>query len=130
MKTLRNIYFAIFDCHLTYSCVIRLIIIRKKALRIMNFKDQLFHSSSFFSENNILKFGDKITSENILSVDQSINGQGSPIFRSNHPEVFLEKGILKICSKFTEHPCRSVISIKLLCKYFQEICIDTKLAGL
>ena len=33
-------------------------------------------------------------------------------FRSSHPEVLLEKGVLKICSKFTwEHPCRSVISI-------------------
>ena len=28
----------------------------------------------------------------------------------------LRKGILKICSKFTgEHPCRSVISMNLLC---------------
>ena len=40
-----------------------------------------------------------------------------PIFsfgRSSHPEVFLEKGVLKICSKFTgEHPCGSVISIQL-----------------
>ena len=36
------------------------------------------------------------------------------VYRSSHPEVFLVKGILKICSKFTkEHPCRSVISIKL-----------------
>ena len=32
--------------------------------------------------------------------------------RSSRPEVFLEKGVLKICSKFTgEHPCRSAISI-------------------
>ena len=32
--------------------------------------------------------------------------------RSSHPEVFLGKGVLKICSKFIgEHPCRSVISI-------------------
>ena len=38
-------------------------------------------------------------------------------YRSSHPEVLLEKGALKICSKFTEeHPCRSVTSIKLLCK--------------
>ena len=37
------------------------------------------------------------------------------IDRSSHPEVFLRKGVLKICSKFTgEHPCQSVISIKLL----------------
>ena len=28
------------------------------------------------------------------------------IYRSSHPEVFLRKGALKICSKFTgEHPC-------------------------
>ena len=68
MKTLRNIYFAIFDSHLSYSCIVwaqnintvrRLIILQKKALPIMNFKDQLFHSSPLFSSNNILKFGDK-----------------------------------------------------------------------
>ena len=35
---------------------------------------------------------------------------------SSRPEVFLTKGVLKICIKFTgEHPCRSVTSIKLLC---------------
>ena len=36
--------------------------------------------------------------------------------RSSHPEVFLGKVVLKICSKVTgEHQCRSAISIKLLC---------------
>ena len=36
-------------------------------------------------------------------------------FISSCPEVFLRKGVLKICSKFTgERPSRSVISIKLL----------------
>ena len=40
------------------------------------------------------------------------------LYRSNSLEVFLGKGVLKICSKFTgEHPCRSVISIKLLCNF-------------
>ena len=35
--------------------------------------------------------------------------------RSSHPEVFLVKGVLKKCIEFTgEHPCRNVISIKLL----------------
>ena len=34
--------------------------------------------------------------------------------------VFLEKGILKICRKVEgECPCRSVISIKLLCNFFE-----------
>ena len=38
-----------------------------------------------------------------------------------HPEVFLRKDVLKICSKSTrEHPCWSTISIKLLwnCCFF------------
>ena len=36
------------------------------------------------------------------------------IYRNSHPEVFLKKGVLKICSKFTgEHPCQSVLSIEL-----------------
>ena len=40
--------------------------------------------------------------------------------RSSPPEVFLGKDVLKICSKFTgEHPCRSVISIKLLCNFIE-----------
>ena len=52
----------------------------------------------------------------IVSLHKS--NTGGTIFlqsvRSRHPEVFFEKGVLKICSKFTgEHPCRSVISIKL-----------------
>ena len=36
------------------------------------------------------------------------------ISRGSRPEMFLAKGVLKICSKFREeHPCRSAISIKL-----------------
>ena len=41
----------------------------------MNFKDQLFHSSLLFSENSFLKFIDKITLENVLFVNKSINRQ-------------------------------------------------------
>ena len=42
------------------------------------------------------------------------------IFRSSRPQVFLVKVVLKICSKFTgEHPFQSVISIKLLCNFFE-----------
>ena len=45
---------------------------------------------------------------------------GHMIYRSSHSEVFLGKGVLKICSKFTgEHPCRSAISIKLLCNFIE-----------
>ena len=40
--------------------------------------------------------------------------------RSSHPEVFLGNGILNICNKFSvEHPCRSVISIKVLSNFIE-----------
>ena len=39
--------------------------------------------------------------------------------RSSPPELFSWKGVLKICSKFTEHPCRSVFSKKLLCNFIE-----------
>ena len=41
------------------------------------------------------------------------------IFRSSRPEVFSGKNVLKICNKFAgEHPCRSVISVKLQSIFF------------
>ena len=40
--------------------------------------------------------------------------------RSSRPELFLRKGVLKICSKFTgKYPCRSVISMKLQSNYIE-----------
>ena len=45
----------------------------------------------------------------IYNLEMSFNG-------SILPELFLRKGILKICINFTgEHPCRNAISIKVLC---------------
>ena len=44
----------------------------------------------------------------------------SDIQRSSCPEVFLGKGVLKICSKFTgEHTCRSVILIKFQSSFIE-----------
>ena len=41
-------------------------------------------------------------------------------FRGSSPEMFLVKGVVKIWSKFTgEHPCRSVISIKLQSNFIE-----------
>ena len=40
--------------------------------------------------------------------------------KSSPSEVFLRKCVLKICQKFTgEHPCRSTISINLLCNFME-----------
>ena len=42
------------------------------------------------------------------------------LFRRNHPDLLLRKGVLKICSKFTgEHPCRNVISIELQTSFIE-----------
>ena len=44
------------------------------------------------------------------------------IHRSSPPGVFLGKGVLKICSKFTgEQTCRNAISVKLAASDFKEI---------
>ena len=56
----------------------------------------------------------------ILSVVSTRSQILLPNYRSSRPEVFLRKGVLKICSKFTgEHPCRSLISIKLLSNFIE-----------
>ena len=40
--------------------------------------------------------------------------------RSSRPEVFLGKGVRKMCTKLTgEYPSRTVISIKLLCNFIK-----------
>ena len=62
-------------------------------------------SSSVSKIENSLKNSEKYFTKNYPCIK----------YRSSYPEVFLRKGVLKICSNFTgEHPCRSAISIKLL----------------
>ena len=88
-KILRSIYFAIFESHLNYSSIVwaqnpgsikRLIILQKKALRIINFKPRNCHTSPLFKENVILKLIDKVHLENILFVNKCINNLLPPIF--------------------------------------------------
>ena len=62
---------------------------------------------------NISRKMKKFLLELMTQLTQSIGGAllGN---RSSRPEVFLGKGVLKICNKFTgEQSCRSVISVKL-----------------
>ena len=63
--SLRTIYFAIFDSHINYVNLIwgqnlhslsRIIILQKKALRIMNFQSRDSRSSPLFRSNHILKY--------------------------------------------------------------------------
>ena len=88
---LRTIYFAIFDSHINYANLIwgqnlhpvnRIVILRKKASRIMNFQSIDSHSSPLFKSNHILKLQDKIIIENILFINKSFNNLLPPIFKS------------------------------------------------
>ena len=87
-KILRSIYFAIFDPYLSYCCLFwaqnfstiqRIVILQKKAIRIINFQPRNFHTSPLFKQNSILKFKDKICLENILFVSKSLNSLSSSI---------------------------------------------------
>ena len=50
----------------------------------------------------------------------------SPTFRSNHPEVFCEKGVLRNFGKFTgKHLCQNLFLIKLQACEFSEISKNT-----
>ena len=73
-KILRYIYFAIFESNLNYcspvwdqnyNAINRLVILQKKAHRIMNFQPRNSHNSPLFRKTSILKFKDKISIENI-----------------------------------------------------------------
>ena len=81
LKILTSIYFAIFDSYLSYFCLIwtqnhviiqRIVILQKKAVRIINFQPRNSHTSPLFKQNFILKFQDKICLENILFVSKSL----------------------------------------------------------
>ena len=67
---LRTIYFAIFESHLNYCCLVwsqncnaikRLVILQEKPFRIINFQPCNSHSGPRFKRSFILKFSDKVT---------------------------------------------------------------------
>ena len=82
-ETLRNIYFAIFHSILTYGAQIwgqtinknikRVILIQKKALRIINFADFNAPTSKLFSDSKLVKFKDHVTMQNFLLTHDFIN---------------------------------------------------------
>ena len=91
LKILRSIYFAIFDSYLSYCCLVwaqnystiqRIIILQKKAIRIINFQPRRFHTSPLFKQNSILKFQDKICLENILFISKTLNNLSPSVFNT------------------------------------------------
>ena len=91
LKILKSIYFAIFDSYLSYGCLVwaqnrstiqRILILQKKAVRIINFQPRISHTSPLFKLNFILKFQDKIYLENVLFVSKSLNNLTPSVFRT------------------------------------------------
>ena len=87
LKILKSIYFAIFDFYLSYSCLAeaqnrstiqRILILQKKAVRIINFQPRNSHTSPLFKQNFIIKFQDKICLENVLFVSKSLINNLTP----------------------------------------------------
>ena len=79
IKTLKTIYYTIFDSHINYANVIwaqnsnavnRLSVLQKTALRIISFQPRDCYSSPLFKKQNLLKFEDKIQLENVLLVSK------------------------------------------------------------
>ena len=72
---IQTLYFAIFNSHINYLNLIwgqnlyplsRIIILKKKALKIMNFQSRDSQSNLLFRSSHILKLEDKRLIENIL----------------------------------------------------------------
>ena len=62
----------------------------------------------------------KVSKKDTAAMDQLRGKVTIQLSRSSPSELFLGKGFLKICRKFTgEHPCRSAISVKLLCNFIK-----------
>ena len=83
LKSLLNIYHAIFASHIRYGCQIwglcdnttthRILTLQKTALRLITFSEPRSPSSPIFSELGILKFFDQVEVLNILLVHQHLN---------------------------------------------------------
>ena len=78
---LKSIYYALFESHINYACIIwgqnistlnRLYILQKKALKIINFKERNAHCSPLFHYSKIIKIADKIKTENCLFLYKQI----------------------------------------------------------
>ena len=87
------------------------ICLKKTAPKIANFSWKRQLRSPIFSKVAILQSAASSKVDFVAGFSRN---------RNSCPEVFIKKGVLKICSKFTgEHPCRSAISIKLQSNFIE-----------
>ena len=82
IKILKSIYYTIFDCHLNYAntawgqnrySMNQLVILQRKALRIISFECRNANSNPLFFRHEIIKLPDKIIMKNCLFISKPIN---------------------------------------------------------
>ena len=89
VKTLKTIYYTVFDSHINYANVIwaqnsnavnRVSVLQKQALKIISFQPRDCYLIPMFKKQNLPKFEDKIQLENVLLVSKYFNNILSSIF--------------------------------------------------
>ena len=92
-KILRFINSAILDSYLFYcsltlallsncSNIQQILILQKKAVKIINFQPKNSHTRTIFKQSSILNVHDKICLENILFVSKSLNNLSPSVFNT------------------------------------------------
>ena len=90
IKTLRPVYYAIFESHLCYASLVwtqntnsvkRLHLLQKKCIR-MFFQSRNSHTGPFFKVSKILKSLDKTALENCIFISKSLKGLLPAIFNN------------------------------------------------
>ena len=116
IKTLRSVYYAIFESHLCYASLVwaqntnsvkRLHLLQKKSLIIMFFQSRNSHTGPLSKVSKILKSFDKTALENCIFISKSLKGLLPSIFNNcfkfsfeshSHDKRWLNLGYLKIPS--------------------------------
>ena len=87
-KILRSIYFVICDSYLSYCCLVwaqncstiqRIVILQKKAIRIINFQPRNSHTNHLFKQSSIFY---NICLEDILFISKSLNNLSPSVFNT------------------------------------------------
>ena len=120
IKTLRSVYYAIFESHLCYASLAwvqnnnslkRLHLLQKKSLRLMFFQSRNSHTGPLFKMSKILKSFNKTALENCIFISKSLKGLLPSIFYNwfkfsfethSHDTRWSNLGYLKIPSYHTK----------------------------
>ena len=120
IKTLRSVYYAIFESHLCYASLVwaqsnisvkRLHLLQKKSLRLMFFQSRNSHTGPLFKTSKILKSFDKTALENCIFIIKSLKGLLPSIFNNwfkfsfethSHDTRWSNLGYLKMPSYHTK----------------------------